>query len=260
MFDLAQLAAHPFLARLEHHAALPSTNDRALQLAADPHLKTPALVLAEQQTAGRGRGANRWWAAKGALTFSLVLDPAQLRLPAERWPQLSLATAVAVASALEVLGPGVRLGVKWPNDVHADGRKISGILVEVPGAAASGERRIIVGVGVNVNNSWHAAPPELQAVGTSLRDLTGSEHDLTDVLCELLSGMEMRLAQLATHDARLSSAWQALCVLRGRHVEIDLGTRQIAGSCAGTDLDGALLIQTASGQERVYGGVVRAIR
>jgi BirA family biotin operon repressor/biotin-[acetyl-CoA-carboxylase] ligase len=260
MFDLARIAAHPFVAQLEHRAEIGSTNDLALKLAAAGRLTTPALVLAERQTAGRGRGANRWWAADGALTFSLALDPSQMNLPAERWPQVSLATAVAIVTALEPFAPGVRFGVKWPNDVHAGGKKISGILVEAPNLAGQKLRRIIVGVGVNVNNSWANAPPELRAGGAALGDLTGEAHDMTDVLLAVLEEIEDRLGQLAGRDPRLADAWQSLCVLRGRHVEVDLGQRLVAGACAGIDADGALVLDQPEGTQRLFGGTVRSIR
>lgn len=260
MFDLHPIRTHPWLAHLEHHAEIGSTNDRALELSATEDLPTPALVLADRQNAGRGRGTNRWWSADGALTFSLVLDPEQIAVPTQRWPQVSLTAAVAIVSALEPFAPSVRFGVKWPNDVHAEGRKISGILVEVPNHPGRVGRRIILGIGINVNNSWQSAPEELRAVGTALTDLTGTAHSMTDVLLGLLDELQTRLGQLSQSDARLVDAWQSLCVLRGRQVEVDLGQRIAAGACAGIDAEGALILDSPTGSERLWGGIVRAIR
>ena len=259
MFNADRILAADLVKQLVLRAEIGSTNDLAMELVAAGQLRTPALVLAERQMAGRGRGANRWWSAAGALTFSLVLDPAQINLPAERWPPISLATAVAIVTALEPLAAGVRFGVKWPNDVHAGERKIAGILVEIPNQAQLAQRRIIVGVGLNVNNSWHTAPPELQAIGAALTDLTGQTHDATDVLLAVLTEIDDRIDQLGRSDARLADAWQSLCVLRGRHVELDLGQRLVAGPCSGIDADGALVVETPTGSQRIFGGAVRAI-
>jgi biotin-(acetyl-CoA carboxylase) ligase len=150
MFDLARLSASGLVAGIDFHESLGSTSDRALGLAAEGAIALPHLVLAQRQTAGRGRGANRWWAADGALTFSLVLAAPPDRLPPDRWPQVALVAGLAVCDALRSLAPAAELRVKWPNDVFLAGRKVCGILSEsVPGW----RDRLVVGIGVNVNNS-----------------------------------------------------------------------------------------------------------
>ncbi len=257
--DQDRLAELPFLAHLTYLEQTSSTNDEAIRLAGDVRLATPALVVAERQVAGRGRGSNRWWSVSGGLTFSVVLDAEQLGLEADRWPQISLATAVAICAALESRAEQACWGVKWPNDVHADGRKVAGILAEIPNAETMGRRRLVVGVGVNVNNAFDQAPPELQAIGTSLADLSGCQHDLTEVLSELLSEMEQRFQQLAQGDARLSTAWRSLCLLRGRQVTVAQGDRQTGGHCLGIDDVGALVLETADGPQQVFGGTVVSV-
>jgi BirA family biotin operon repressor/biotin-[acetyl-CoA-carboxylase] ligase len=237
-----------------------STNDLALELAADPRLPVPALVLAARQTAGRGRGGNRWWSAPGALTFSLVLEPAQVDLAIDHWPRLSLTTTVAVCDALAKLAPDAIWGAKWPNDVTVAGRKICGILVEVPNRGPRAGRRVVVGVGLNVNNSWQTAPDDLRDVGTALCDVTGRRHDRTDVLIRFLTAFADRLEQLSRADTRLLGAWRSRCVLRGRQVRIDNGAGSVRGRCWGIDDDGALVVETASGEQRVHGGVVGCVQ
>src|SRR3990172_11878277 len=98
--DADRLCATTFVRHVELHDSLPSTNDRAIELAASTELQTPALVAARVQTAGRGRGSNTWWSADGALTFSLILDTAGWGLTHPDWPRVSLTTAVAVCDAL----------------------------------------------------------------------------------------------------------------------------------------------------------------
>ena len=120
---------------------------------------------ARHQTAGRGRGKHTWWSAEGALTFSVLLEPSTLGIHTRSWPQLSLATAVAICDALavelrqyEVASAMPR--IKWPNDVLIDGRKVCGILIESPAQPGVRRRCLVVGIGVNVNNSWKTAPAE----------------------------------------------------------------------------------------------------
>ena len=98
--DADAIRAATFVRHVEIHDTLGSTNDRAAELARDPNVELPALVVARQQTAGRGRGDNTWWSADGALTFSVLLDTVAFGISASNWPQLSLATAVAVCDAL----------------------------------------------------------------------------------------------------------------------------------------------------------------
>jgi BirA family biotin operon repressor/biotin-[acetyl-CoA-carboxylase] ligase len=255
-FDCERIRRTTFAERVEFHGEIASTNDEALRLSAQDVDAPVTLVLADRQTAGRGRGANRWWSAPGGLTFSLLLRADRLELPEAQWPQISLATAVAICTEIEERATAAACGVKWPNDVHFEGRKIAGILVEIAPAHAN-RRSIVVGVGINVNNSWRDAPEELRRIGTSLVDLTGQSHDPTDLLVNLLNGVQMRLGQLRDHDSRLADAWQSLCVLRGRHVEVDTGAHILGGTCRGIDHDGALVIEGETTPHRLFGGVVK---
>ena len=256
LFDLTRIEAATSVRRVVYRDTTPSTNDLAIELAADPALRAPTLVLAGEQTAGRGRGANRWWSAPGALTFSLIVDPADLGLPPDAWPRLSLATAVAACDALARLAPGVALGVKWPNDVVAADRKIGGILIEGPHHAPPTPRRLVVGVGLNVNNLWSEAPAELRATATSLADTTGGTHNLTEVLVRLLESITDRWEQLRTLDTRLPTAWRQLCVLRGRSVAVEIDHDILQGHCQGIAEDGALLVESEQGLRRLTHGVV----
>src|SRR5687768_4110674 len=117
MFDLARIAADSGIAALEYQPEVGSTNDWALQLAADEQRAWPLLVLTQQQTGGRGRGANQWWAAEGSLTFSLVLDAHQQTIPSENWPRIALVIGLAVCESLQAIFPQGIFGLKWPNDV-----------------------------------------------------------------------------------------------------------------------------------------------
>ncbi len=240
--DAEQIRAATFVRRVEIHDTLGSTNDRAAELARDADIELPALVVARHQTAGRGRGQNTWWSADGALTFSVLLEPAALGIGTANWPQLSLATAVAVCDALanEVqnttqragssptpagledeparANPKSRLGIKWPNDVMLDGRKVSGILIESPGGSAPAKDRLIIGIGINVNNSWQLAPLELSTHATALNDVTGVQHNVQSLAIAVLNAFSHRLCQLASKDPDLPITWQQLSLRTGATV------------------------------------------
>jgi BirA family biotin operon repressor/biotin-[acetyl-CoA-carboxylase] ligase len=200
--DIDAIRASTFVRHVEIHETLGSTNDRAKELAREPNVELPALVVARIQTSGRGRGNNKWWSADGALTFSILLDPAAYGIAPADWPHLSLLTAAAVRDALAAeINPQstIRnpqspcLRIKAPNDVLLDGRKVSGILIESPGGLAPAKDHLIIGIGINVNNSWKTAPPHLQAIGIALCDRTGRQHGLRRILMTLLSAAHERL-------------------------------------------------------------------
>ncbi|MCA9153805.1 MAG: biotin--[acetyl-CoA-carboxylase] ligase [Planctomycetales bacterium] len=253
--SLRRVADETFLAALDFHRELPSTNDRALAIAADVERVTPLLVLAETQTAGRGRGNNRWWAGPGALTFSLIVDGGRIAVPTDRWPQIALTVGLAVCESVERLRPGLNVGLKWPNDVYLDDRKLCGILVEVPSQASG---RVIIGVGVNVNNSYSSAPAEIQRTAVSLRDAAGFEFSLPEVLTEMLQSLESQFERLANDHGHLVRRWSDYCLLSGRHVRVRWGETVTEGRCIGVDDDGALLVDTQDGTRRCVAGVVES--
>lgn len=220
-----------------HHRLTDSTNERAKHLAAAgaPH---GTLVTADEQTAGRGRQGREWLAEPGsALLMSVVirkLDEIHALLP--------LATAVAVCETAEACAP-VKCAIKWPNDVWIEGRKLAGILVE--GRPQAGWA--VVGVGLNVSGS----PEELGELATSLAreaPAPGAQSP-GEVLETLLAALERRL--VAPAEAVLG-AWRERDALIGRRVR----WRDGVGTAAGVDGTGALLVNTADGQEALQAGEV----
>jgi BirA family biotin operon repressor/biotin-[acetyl-CoA-carboxylase] ligase len=268
------LRAHTFVRHVEIHDTLDSTNNRAAELSRDNNVELPALVAARLQTAGRGRGANKWWSADGALTFSLLIDPATHGITTATWPQLSLTTAVAVCDALQTqLTPqragssptpaGPRLGIKWPNDVLVDNRKIAGILIESPGGAAPAKDRLILGIGINVNNACHQAACGLAPTlatspnATSLRDISHTEHNLPQILTDVLRALESRMTQLAIHDPQLPATWKRLDCLAGQLIAVTHNSSTATTHCLGISEDGVLLVQLATTTAQLYSGTVR---
>jgi BirA family transcriptional regulator, biotin operon repressor / biotin---[acetyl-CoA-carboxylase] ligase len=259
MFDLEQLRRHDWLRGVEFHDAIESTNVRSAELAAGNAIRCPHLVLAATQSAGKGRGANRWWSSAGALTCSLLIEPEELGLRSEQWPRTSLCAALAVRDVIAERAPSDACGVKWPNDVYHSGRKICGVLVEAPPRKVGLPHRLVIGIGVNVNNSLATAPAEVQSLATSLADLTGRPHDLTDVLFDIVSRLAENLALLAGDVAKLPERWQRHALLDGRTVTVDMATRKVTGYCLGINAQGALDLATEFGVEAIHAGVVSSI-
>jgi BirA family biotin operon repressor/biotin-[acetyl-CoA-carboxylase] ligase len=152
-----------------------------------------------------------------------------------------------------------RLGVKWPNDVLVDGGKVCGILIESPGGAAPAKDRLIIGIGINVNNSWRTAPRNVGPNGIAVRDVTRHHHQLQTVLLRILQALQDRISQLARGDSRLPDAWQQLCWLTERGVDVHSNGRWITGVCLGIDRDGALLVENVNGLHRIRDGSVRVL-
>ncbi|MBX3439353.1 MAG: biotin--[acetyl-CoA-carboxylase] ligase [Planctomycetaceae bacterium] len=251
---IRRVTAETFVRSVEVHEEIGSTNSRGLELAALPGGKYPQLIMAQRQTAGRGRGANRWWSSAGALTFSLVLPVDLARLPQSRWPELSLTVGTSVCRALQRLAVTEDVRLKWPNDVYLNGKKICGILVEVPSAATG---RLVVGVGLNVNNSIRDAPEELQTAATSLCDAVDGSREMIDVLIAVLQSLEYHVNVLCDDADAMRRMWRELDFLMGRSVVVGDEHETISGTCEGIDDDGALLLRTLAGPRRVFGGTVQ---
>jgi len=259
--DRERILNETCIRRIEFYDETPSTNDAAARLASTIEEKDiPCLFLTNKQTAGRGRGGNAWWFGDGALAFSLLLEPARFGIERRQWPALSLTVGASVAAAVQQQSQVHDIRLKWPNDVYFAGRKGCGILNE---GIANNPNRLIIGIGLNVNNSFSTAPLEVQSLGTSLIDLTGVPHCRTDLLVAILNQLSQDLAALATPPdtdpspaSQLRDRWRELCLLTGRSVTIKDGSHQHSGTCLGLDDDAALLLLTASGPQRHISGSV----
>lgn len=232
---------------VEVHAELGSTMERARELAADSTTPLPAVVIADVQTAGRGRRGAGWWQAPGSLAASLVLD--EHAAGAAVQPTWSLACGVALAEALAALAPALSPLVRWPNDVEARGRKIAGILVETaPGG------RVIIGIGANTTGSLLDAPEPLRDRLTTVCDLTGSAVDRDAVLDAFWPRFLGLLQAMADDPTALLARYRPRCALDGRQVTVFCGAEQVRGMCRGIDADGGLVVDTAAGRVRITSG------
>ena len=246
-----RLLNETFVKRVERHAVIGSTNDRAKELAAGPLEELPVLIVADRQTAGRGRGKNTWWTGDGSLAFSLLVDLDALGIERPRQSVVALAAGIATAEAVAAELPGRTVGIHWPNDIYAAGRKLAGILIESPRPGLQ-----IVGIGINTNTSVAQAPIELQTTATSLIDLSGRSHDHTEILIGLLNCLANQIERLRTEPAAVAARADALCLQHGCLLTLDQGDRQFAGVCRGIAPDGGLLLDLADGRRVFYSGVV----
>jgi BirA family biotin operon repressor/biotin-[acetyl-CoA-carboxylase] ligase len=210
------------------------------------------VIVAERQLAGRGRGENLWWTGAGSLAFSILFDPGYFELGKRPLPQSALAAGVAVCDAVSDLCRPHSPGLHWPNDVFVAGRKLSGILIDV-----RPDGRHVLGVGLNVNNSLTDAPEEVRARAISLIELAGQPVDRVNVLATLTQQLDGSLRALAADPEQFGLRFDQLCLQAGSELLVESSGRGISGRCAGIATDGALLLDTFSGRQRIYSGVLR---
>ena len=210
---------------IRHVERCASTNDLAKELAR-AGAASGAVVLSEEQTAGRGRAGRRWHSIRGAgLYVSLVYRPDPRPRPP---PLLQITTGVAVAHAAMRL-TGKRARIRWPNDVLFGGRKVAGLLVEALDVGTS-DTVYVVGIGLNVNHEPEDFPPELTKIATSLR--IEAEEALTrfDVLATLLGSLEEWYDRMCAGDVEaVAAAWRPLSSLLGKRVVLFRGDRRTTG-------------------------------
>jgi len=245
--------ARPRLGRLASHfeflPTISSTNDVALERSAGEDAEG-FVVVAEQQTAGRGRRGHTWFSPAGSgLYVSVVLAPARARIdPPRATLLLTLTAGVAIAEGVAA-ATGLRADLKWPNDLQVARRKLAGILAE--GAAG---QQVVVGYGINVAAT--ALPPELIDRTTSLESELGRAVDRADVLVETLVALSARYEDLldGRFDAILD-AWRARSPsAAGTRVSWTTNAGQLSGVTAGIDDHGALLVRVDDRIERVVAG------
>ncbi|WP_432821686.1 biotin--[acetyl-CoA-carboxylase] ligase [Trichloromonas sp.] len=233
-----------------------STNSRARELGDQGH-PDGTVVIADRQTAGKGRLGRTWASPPGVNIYTSVL----LRPPILPFdgPQLTFVSAVAVALAIRDVS-GLSPRVKWPNDVLLGGKKVAGLLNEM-NAETEGVRYIILGIGVNLNMEAAQFPADLRYPATSVALEKGETVSRLAFARTLYRHLDrLYLAYLDRGFAPIISAWEELCDLVGRPVEVDCQSRVIRGTVEGLDSDGALLVRTDDGvQEKIMAGDVRPL-
>jgi BirA family transcriptional regulator, biotin operon repressor / biotin---[acetyl-CoA-carboxylase] ligase len=226
-----------------HFDTTRSTNDAAKLLGVQGAAEG-TIVVAETQTAGRGRLGRSWVSSPGVGIYaSLLLRPP---LPPNELPQITLSTAVSLVRAL-TRAVGVTPGIKWPNDLILKGKKLGGILTEME-TESDQIRYLVVGLGLNVNTPEF--PPELDGLATSLRLAEGRNFPRLTILKAWLEEFEdLYLRFLARGFSDILEEWKEHSVTLGKYVAVRQGPRQVEGLAMEVTPEGALVLETARGEE-----------
>ena len=244
------LKSHRF--HLHYFPRLRSTNDHAAEMRREGRLFAPTVVLAAKQTAGRGRGGNKWFSTSGVLTVTFVLPVEEALAP----QQLPLLMGLAVRDAAAELAEEAGIGLKWPNDLYHNGRKLGGLLCErVKGVD-------LLGLGLNVNLEPQAAPAKLRRRITSLSAIGRRRLDMTESLLAVARKVsEMIARRRETVFGVLLREYERHHILGGREVAVHVGTEQppVIGVCEGLDETGRLVVRGAKGREALIAGHVELL-
>lgn len=255
--ELSPLLGTHDLGRVIHaFETIGSTNEHAFKLAQEGAFHGE-IVVAEHQTAGRGRRGRQWVSpARKNLYFSAILRP---ELPPQRAPELTLVAAVALAETLTEAGVDAR--IKWPNDVQVGGKKIAGILTELS-ADAERVHFVILGVGVNLNLRASELPEELLSTATSLWEARGEKVPRALFAAALWTRLEEWLDRHADAGfAPVRERWKALSSTLGQEVLVRSERRELRGVAEDIDESGALILRTSDGAlERILAGDVEQLR
>ena len=226
--------------------SLPSTNKTAAELFNLSKVQHGSVIVAREQTSGRGQHDRTWLSSAGLdLTFSVVLEPKGMR--AEDQFVLAKMAALAVVDVVHPLLSNA-LRIKWPNDILVDREKLAGILIQnelVGGSVACS----IVGIGINVNSS--GLPAEL--VATSLLQETGTVHDLSELLQKLCSALEKRWQSVLADPEGLATDYTKALWSIGRWADMVLDGSPINGRPMDVDRFGRLIVEQEGGEVAAYG-------
>ncbi|MBN6888447.1 BirA family transcriptional regulator, biotin operon repressor / biotin---[acetyl-CoA-carboxylase] ligase [Cytobacillus horneckiae] len=228
-----------------HYEEVVETTQKVAHRLANEGAKEGTIVVAEEQSNGRGRMDRKWVSPKyTGIWLSIILRP---NLPPHKAPQLTLIAAVSVVQAIEEV-TGLSPEIKWPNDVLLNGKKITGILTEMQ-ADADRIASIIMGIGINVNQSKEDYPPELQDKATSLAIEKGqkiSRAELIQALLLKLENLYKIYIEKGFHPIKL--LWESYAVSIGKYITARTLTGAIAGKAIGITDEGVLLLEDGEGK------------
>ncbi len=228
---------------IEHHETIDSTNKRAKELAISgaPH---GLLIIADEQTAGKGRLGRTWVSKRGLGIFmTLLLRPS---MPNELITQLTMVTAIAAARALN-LATGLDAKIKWPNDIVANGRKLCGILLE-RSFDCDGKAFVVCGTGFNVHQTMDDFPSELSQSASSVDLLTGKVQRRVEIVQHYLEQFELLYNSCHAGNAdAIIKEYKKLSATLNQDIMVISGSDRYPAHAIGLDEDGSLQIKMADG-------------
>jgi len=216
-----------------HDSTMEAAKQAARQAAAEG-----IVVIAEEQTAGKGRAKRAWLSPRGSISLSVVLYPDVSQLP-----YLIMIASLAAARSIEIV-TGLETQLKWPNDVLIKGRKVCGILIE---NELHGDRVAwaVIGIGINVNIRMRDFP-EIAATATSLSDELGKELSRVEIIRRLLVEMERLYLSLGTGE-HIYQEWRDRLITLGERVQVVSGENVLEGMAEDVNRDGSLLLKHSDG-------------
>ncbi|OGV72406.1 MAG: biotin--[acetyl-CoA-carboxylase] ligase [Lentisphaerae bacterium RIFOXYB12_FULL_65_16] len=244
---LPLLATHRF-GRAYHFLRRTDSTNRVAGELAEAGAAEGTTVVADTQTAGRGRLGREWFSPPGVnLYVSIILRP---RVQPVRAPQLALVAGLCVVRAVRCLCPGLPLRLKWPNDVYCDRRKLAGVLCDLS-ADMDEIRHLILGIGVNVNLPPTGFPGGLAGAAVTLQEMAGIEVSRPQLLAGLLAELEQAVELWVDEGlGPLLDEWRHLSILEGREVRVHVLGQELTGTVTGLSREGALRLRTATGKVR----------
>jgi BirA family biotin operon repressor/biotin-[acetyl-CoA-carboxylase] ligase len=208
--------------------------------------KAPFAIASSCQTKGRGRLGRDWHSATADnLYLSVVFEP---NIPPQALQHFTLWAGIHICRALQTCVPKAPLKIKWPNDLHCDGRKFAGMLTEAK-IDADSIRSIIFGIGLNVNSNPSKYPPEIRKTATSLYAVHGEELSLNQIAASVIAAIQnaYNACILGNGSEDLVAAWSPLSSLSGKAVTAIMSGKEITGIACGIDETGALQLQSEDG-------------
>ena len=239
---------------MDYHPSVDSTN-RVAKALAYHGAADGTIVVAEEQTGGKGRLERNFYSPRGkGIWFSVIMRPKLLPKDA---PKCTLMAAVAVVEAMKRFN--LKAGIKWPNDIMFDGRKLVGILTEMTGEIGK-ISYIVIGVGINVNISRDEFPEELRDIVASLSEISGGEISRVKFFRAVLEEFDKLYRKIRTADFdEIFTLWKKYNITLGKNVRVISaidGLESFSGKAVDLNEEGALVVETEQGLRAVYSGDV----
>lgn len=238
---------------MHYHPSVDSTNRIAKALAYHD-AADGSIVVAEEQTGGKGRLDRNFYSPRGkGIWFSVILRPNLLPKDA---PKCTLMAAVAIAEAMKRFN--IKAEIKWPNDIMFGGRKLVGILTEMTGEIAK-INYIVIGVGINVNISRDEFPEELRDIAASLEEINGDKISRVKLFRAVLEEFDKLYREVtAAGFDKVIQRWKEYNITLGKNIKVisAIDGKSFTGKAVDLNVDGALVVETVNGRQLVYAGDV----